>query len=89
MHIHAHARDFIFDADKRGDTLGLTESGVKVNLRERDTKAGQEGQEHIENADVVVLATGFERPSLDCFPDDLFPEDEFGRPDRNLILFRS
>ena len=34
-------------------------------------------------ADVVVLATGFERPSVDFLPQDLFPE-EYNRP--NLYL---
>ena len=34
----------------------------------------QEGIEELE-ADVVVLATGFERPSIDFLPEDLFPEE--------------
>ncbi|KAI5479695.1 dimethylaniline monooxygenase (N-oxide forming) [Pseudohyphozyma bogoriensis] len=72
---------------KRGDTLAITRQGVKLNERTRDTKPGDEGHEVVETADVVVLATGFERPSIDMLPDDLFPtegERNYGRP--NLYL---
>lgn len=38
-------------------------------------KKHSEKQEEVEiKADVVVLATGFERPGIDFLPEDLFPE---------------
>lgn len=33
-----------------------------------------EGEEKLFHADVVVLATGFKKPSIDFLPQDLFPE---------------
>jgi len=67
----------------RGDTSRLTSTGVEVNVRGRETKPGEAGEKRIFNADVVVLATGFEHPKLDFLPDDLFPGD-YQRP--NLYL---
>ncbi|EJD48241.1 FAD/NAD(P)-binding domain-containing protein [Auricularia subglabra TFB-10046 SS5] len=48
-----------------------------------DTQAQEDGKIEELRADVVVLATGFERPSVDFLPEDLFPE-EYSRP--NLYL---
>ena len=58
----------------RGDTQRLTRSGVKVSVRGRDSKPGDAGQETEFPADVVVLATGFEKPDVGFLPADLFPE---------------
>ncbi|KZV98817.1 FAD/NAD(P)-binding domain-containing protein [Exidia glandulosa HHB12029] len=44
-----------------------------------------EGEEELA-ADVVVLATGFERPSVDFLPHDLFPDD-YARPNMYLQNF--
>lgn len=58
----------------RGDTQGLTHGGVKVSVRGRDSKPGDEGEETEFPADVVVLATGFKKPDVGFLPEDLFPE---------------
>lgn len=56
----------------RGDTLRLTANGVFVNERKRGSKPGDDsdtallGQKEIQ-ADVVVIATGYKKPSLRFF----------------------
>jgi len=67
----------------RGDTQRLTQDSVVVNVRDRDSKPGDQGKKKSFKADVVVLATGFEQPTIDFLPEDLFPDD-FKRP--NLYL---
>lgn len=67
----------------RGDTLGLTRESVKVSVRGRGSKPGDEGEENEFPADVVVLATGFKKPDIGFLPEDLFPEG-YERP--NLYL---
>ncbi|KAK4702535.1 hypothetical protein P7C70_g3687, partial [Phenoliferia sp. Uapishka_3] len=64
---------------KRGDTLEITSQGVKFSGRPRESKPGDKGVESIETADIIVMATGFERPSVDMLPKDLFPHESDGR----------
>ncbi|ORY90638.1 hypothetical protein BCR35DRAFT_299182 [Leucosporidium creatinivorum] len=64
---------------KRGDTKSFTPQGVKFNERERDSKPGDKGETKVETADVIVLATGFTRPSIEMLPADLFPKESDGR----------
>jgi len=81
-HIRAHKVEYL-----RGDTIALTEEGVKFNKRTRKSKPGDEGKETIVKADVIVLATGYKRPSVDFLPEDLFPEGDSGNYHRpNLYL---
>ncbi|EIN10544.1 FAD/NAD(P)-binding domain-containing protein [Punctularia strigosozonata HHB-11173 SS5] len=67
----------------RGDTKRLTSSGVLVNVRGRQSKPNDPGEEKVIDADLVVLATGFKKPDVDFLPSDLFPEG-YERP--NLYL---
>ncbi|OSX62773.1 hypothetical protein POSPLADRAFT_1141735 [Postia placenta MAD-698-R-SB12] len=67
----------------RGDPQQLTSGGVRVNVRRRASKPGDEGEEKEFSADVIVLATGFQKPEIGFLPDDLFPEG-YERP--NLYL---
>ncbi|CAK5277517.1 unnamed protein product [Mycena citricolor] len=67
----------------RGDTIKLTPSGVHATVRGRESKPGDDGKEEIIDADVIVLATGFEKPSIDFLDNSLFP-DGYERP--NLYL---
>ncbi|KAK7682058.1 hypothetical protein QCA50_015022 [Cerrena zonata] len=68
----------------RGDTERLTKRGVKVNVRERNSKPGDSGHLEEIDADIVVLATGYEKPEVNLFKNiDLFPKG-FERP--NLYL---
>ena len=58
----------------RGDTLDIQEDGVRVNLRQRGSEPKDPGEEKFFNADVIVFATGYEKPIIDFLPKDLFPE---------------
>lgn len=88
-HVRAGRVEYI-----RGDTLRLTKQGVRVRVRPRGSKPGDEKQGSSSEeyptrefpADVVVLATGFEPPSVDFLPQDLFPKD-YARPDLYLQNF--
>ncbi|EJU04623.1 FAD/NADP-binding domain-containing protein [Dacryopinax primogenitus] len=67
----------------RGDVLKATSTGVKVNVRGRSSSPNDAGSEEHFDADVIVMATGFKRPSVDFLPAELFPE-RYHRP--NLYL---
>ncbi|KAI0643289.1 FAD/NAD-P-binding domain-containing protein [Trametes meyenii] len=67
----------------RGDVERFARGGVRVKVRGKEERPG-EGKEVEEfDADVVVLATGFKKPQISFFEDDLFPEG-YDRP--NLYL---
>jgi hypothetical protein len=59
----------------RGDIKGFTEDGIKFNRRGKGVPAGGPGREVIIKGDIVVMATGFKRPTL-----NFLPEDSFGEP---------
>ena len=58
----------------RGDIEGFTEEGVKFNLRGKGVPKGGPGKSTLIKGDIVVMATGFDRPTLDFLPDDSFRE---------------
>ncbi|KAG6103627.1 hypothetical protein E4U31_002661 [Claviceps sp. LM219 group G6] len=70
----------------RGDIEKLTESGVLVNRREKGVPKGGPGHEEVIQADIIVMATGFMRPSLSFLPDDCFQEP-YGPPNWYLQTF--
>ncbi|KWU44702.1 FAD/NAD(P)-binding domain-containing protein [Rhodotorula sp. JG-1b] len=61
---------------KRGDTKKITRQGVQFIERKRGTKSGDDGEETMLSADVIIIATGYKRPSIDFLPKDLFPKDK-------------
>ncbi|BGP05362.1 Baeyer-Villiger monooxygenase [Rhodotorula toruloides] len=61
---------------KRGDTKRVVRQGIQFVERERGTKSGDGGDETLISADVLIIATGYKRPSIDFLPKDLFPTDE-------------
>ncbi|KZT59182.1 FAD/NAD(P)-binding domain-containing protein [Calocera cornea HHB12733] len=67
----------------RGDVLKATSTAVKVNVRSRDSHPKDPGSEEHFDAEILVMATGFQRPSIDFLPEELFP-DRYHRP--NLYL---
>ena len=71
---------------QRGDVVDLDETGIIFNKRKRGQKKGDDGEEVHYDADIIVIATGFEKPSIDFLPDDLFPED-YVRPNMYLQVF--
>lgn len=70
----------------RGDIMRFSENGVLVNRRAKGIPKGGPGHEEIVNADIVVLATGFKRPSLSFLPDDCF-EEPYSPPNWYLQTF--
>lgn len=70
----------------RGDIAGLASSGVEVNRRAREVPKGGPGHLEIIEADMVVMATGFKRPSLSFLPDDCF-QDPYSPPNWYLQTF--
>ena len=58
----------------RGDILGFTANGIRFNKRSRDVPKGGPGHETIVEGDMVIMATGYQRPSLSFLPQEVFQE---------------
>lgn len=58
----------------RGDIEGFQPNGVRVNRRAKGVPKGGPGREELIEADMVIMATGFRRPSLNFLPADCFAE---------------
>lgn len=56
----------------RGDVLSFTETGLRFNKRAKGVSAHGPGREVTVDADIVILATGFHRPSLSFLPGEVF-----------------
>jgi hypothetical protein len=70
----------------RCDIEEFTERGVVVNQRDKGVPAGGPGRRRVVAGDMVVLATGFRRPSLNFLPDECFDEP-YGPPNWYLQTF--
>ncbi|KAI2618011.1 FAD/NAD(P)-binding domain-containing protein [Hypomontagnella submonticulosa] len=70
----------------RCDIEGFTEKGVLVNKRDKGVPKGGPGREVHIDGDIVVLATGYKRPTLNFLPDDCFQEP-YGPPNWYLQTF--
>ncbi|KAH6976867.1 hypothetical protein EDB80DRAFT_768541 [Ilyonectria destructans] len=70
----------------RCDIEEFTESGVVVNRRAKGVSKDGPGHQEVIEADIVVMATGFKRPSLSFLPNDCF-EDPYQPPNWYLQTF--
>lgn len=70
----------------RCDIEGFSEKGVIVNQRDKGTPKGGPGRHRVLEGDMVVLATGYKRPSLDFLPESCF-EEPYGPPNWYLQVF--
>lgn len=70
----------------RGDIIGFTESGIKFNRRAQGVPKGGPGREELIEGDIVILATGFTRPSLSFLPERFF-EEPYQPPNWYLQVF--
>ena len=70
----------------RGDIKSFTEDGIKFNLRSKGVPAGGPGKELLIPGDIVVMATGFDRPSLNFLPQNAF-DDPYTPPNWYLQTF--
>jgi hypothetical protein len=60
----------------RGDILGYDDSGtgIKFNKRSRGVPKDGPGSEKLIEADIVIMATGYKRPSLSFLSDEVLQE---------------
>ncbi|EOO01121.1 putative flavin-binding monooxygenase-like family protein [Phaeoacremonium minimum UCRPA7] len=70
----------------RCDIEGFKENGVLVNRRAKGVPKGGPGHHELIEGDIVVLATGYKRPSLAFLPEDCFQEP-YGAPNWYLQTF--
>jgi len=70
----------------RGDIKNFTSEGITFNLRSKGVPAGGPGKEILIKGDIVVMATGFDRPSLSFLPKENFKEP-YGPPNWYLQTF--
>jgi cation diffusion facilitator CzcD-associated flavoprotein CzcO len=70
----------------RGDIDSVKENGILFNHRSRDTPKGGPGYEKLVEGDIIIMATGFKRPTLSFLPEDSF-EDHYSPPDWYLQVF--
>lgn len=70
----------------RGDIISLEEDGILFNRRSKNVPKGGPGHQQLVKADIIVLATGFHRPSLSFLPDEVF-EEPYDPPNWYLQVF--
>lgn len=58
----------------RGDIVGFEENGIRFNHRAQGVPKNGPGRESVEEGSVVIMATGFKRPSLNFLPEECFRE---------------
>jgi hypothetical protein len=72
----------------RGDILGYSASGTGItfNKRARGVPKNGPGSEKLVEADIVIMATGYKRPSLNFLPSEVF-EEPYEPPNWYLQVF--
>ncbi|ELR06031.1 hypothetical protein VC83_02259 [Pseudogymnoascus destructans] len=70
----------------RGDILSFTENGLEFNQRAKGVPKLGPGKTVNVDADIVILATRFDRPSLSFLPSETF-EAPYGPPNWYLKTF--
>ncbi|KIX92644.1 uncharacterized protein Z520_11673 [Fonsecaea multimorphosa CBS 102226] len=63
----------------RGDIEEVRENGIYFNHRAKGVPKGGPGRHKLVEGDVIIMATGYKRPSLDFLPDEVF-EDGYQPP---------
>lgn len=56
----------------RGDIVQVERGGIRFNHRAQGVPKNGPGHESLEEGDVIIMATGYKRPSLDFLPEDCF-----------------
>ena len=70
----------------RGDILSFTENGLRFNQRAKGVPKRGPGKTVNVDADIVIFATGFDRPSLSFLPSETF-DVPYGPPNWYLQTF--
>ncbi|KAL9006736.1 MAG: hypothetical protein Q9188_000514 [Gyalolechia gomerana] len=58
----------------RGDIIGFTRNGIRFRQRAKGVPKGGPGREIEVKGDMVIMATGYQRPSLTFLPNEVFQE---------------
>ncbi|KIX05995.1 uncharacterized protein Z518_03969 [Rhinocladiella mackenziei CBS 650.93] len=59
----------------RGDIEEVRENGILFNHRAKGVPKGGPGLHRLVEGDMIIMATGYKRPSLDFLPDEIFEDD--------------
>lgn len=70
----------------RGDIDEVKENGIWFNHRAQGVPKGGIGRQALVEGDVILMATGYKRPSLNFLPDEVFKEP-YGPPRWYLQVF--
>lgn len=70
----------------RGDIMELVEDGVQFNKRAQGVPKNGPGHTQLVESDVLIMATGYKRPSLSFLPEEVF-EEPYGPPRWYLQVF--
>ncbi|GAM84509.1 hypothetical protein ANO11243_025050 [Dothideomycetidae sp. 11243] len=70
----------------RGDIVKCEEKGIRFNHRAKGVPKNGPGHESVEKGEVIIMATGYGRPSLDFLPDECF-QDPYMPPNWYLQTF--
>ncbi|DAA74773.1 hypothetical protein H112_08955 [Trichophyton rubrum D6] len=70
----------------RGDILSVEEDGISFNHRAQGVPKSGPGHEIFVKADIIIMATGFIRPSLSFLPQEVF-EPPYDPPNWYLQIF--
>ncbi|KAI9840192.1 MAG: hypothetical protein M1837_001864 [Sclerophora amabilis] len=70
----------------RGDIIGFEENGIRFNHRAQGVPKGGPGKESVVEGDIVIMATGYQRPSLAFLPEKVF-EEPYAPPNWYLQTF--
>jgi len=61
----------------RGDIEEVRENGIYFSHRAQGVPKGGVGRHQLITGDMIIMATGFKRPSLDFLPEDAFEDGYF------------
>ena len=70
----------------RGDIIRITKNGILFNHRDKGVPKGGPGREEEVKGDMIIMATGYHRPSLGFLPHDVF-QDGYQPPAWYLQVF--
>ena len=70
----------------RGDILGCADYGLRLNHRSKGVPKNGPGRETVVGADMIIMATGYQRPSLNFLPQEDF-EEPYAPPNWYLQVF--
>ena len=70
----------------RGDIEEVRENGIWFNARAKGVPKGGIGHQKLVEGDLIIMATGYKRPSLNFLPDEVFKEP-YGPPRWYLQVF--